>query len=1732
MNYIEDADQGIIPAKQMPDYKGVAEQLKARGMGRKEIEAEAESLGLNSEGVVQLLKEFPEEEVQEEAPVEPSTKTFIASNPSPLPREENPVQTPTGSPTETTTNIASDLTGNMTFSGSDLLGSYKQPSFSLPEMKEQVFIASQLTGETLTPERMEQEVESFAVNDFSPLVSSMESATQGIVKQVEEQVFMGNLTDDPVQNSQMMRHFVTRQENPPQTKQRKILEDYYTLLPKERVVPDDAFSFLATQVDNLNNLSTAASIIAKPLEDKMKFVKDISETLAPIYGEALFLDMQTAISEDNFDVAMQYLVGSNHLDKVQETYWSLDAEGQAEYLNTLATIIQEAESASGTDNAIFKLDLISKIFDKIAEGPTTQGEATGVDALATVETFLSELAIAAPIFKVVKESLRARRVSRILGTINTSPVDLLEKPKSYKGEWFGKDDPFYENTGSGKALDVVIATSPSEFKKLTSDRDIKDVTDSMGVDAADMPRRILPRVRKEPNEPQADGVNHHYLTDTLQRKIDNNHLAIQLQEAEVNGLLPSFVSDLAIELGAVAVPHLDKSYFEALDNPTGDSLGSFVVRLGQGADKGFNTAEDARTAASRLYGDNVKVMRKTPYGNFSEDLMEGTNAYGEYYIELRQVQATTARNAKGNFLGDEQLVTGGAFKPVLNYVIDDDLLFNDKIQRTYSNIRDRANAFGVELGNQAEDLIALATRPDDIADFNELAIKLQDAGLETTEMSVLTGLLGREPSKKVVKALESARIINRANWAIKNRSERAVLVSERFKTALIGEQRFIAKPLVEKPNVSSIKGKEIYDPESNTAIPLTQEIVDGLYDAGGTVAVLNKNATTDTGQYTHIIVRNPAEQIQELQPDVLPYVKGHYQRTYKDDGFVVTGVGKRKVNGVVESETIALGIAQTKWEAERLAVGLANRGHTLTRKSVVPTGEYALRHGFRTTGAFSLEQSQSRGQLLKGLHGEEVSSAELVNPYDTFVKTLIKTRNKFEQDSNSIMKQRWVDRYRSILKTPQFPADITMSNKDFIFKDRVNNEALVTEATNFFRNIAIHEGGDAERMANWINGIVRRVERITDEKGMLRTSKALSSVQLQKLSSLGVGYAATRFIIGNPLFQVLGQIAQAPMLLAQGPVTVAKSLTETVLQFVPLMIARESGDTFQGFVTLLAKEKGVSEERLLKELQTIVDSGIVRTANVSQDFQTEMDGLIKSLISNKFTRTPTALVNKTFKLPIRLFQSAVVGSIDMYELLGFMVAKNLWLKANKGKDWTTAKAMDEIQRNARSLTFNQNDTARFAYQNSDNLLRYAMAMKSYANRMFIRSYLDPLTLGLFSKAVTPKGGKKVNMYARTPAVALGAVAIGAAQYGESYFDPLDGDFNESEKEYLRTIAAGDFRGALDEEAKRFFEKMGVKDPSLFLVETYYRGLQSSSMNALFDGDVNWNEKFSGANFAGMMYEQLLTFAEGNFKEAVLGLPYAAMVGSINTTKHMAKMALASEELDSEDNIFIALEMASQLKIVDDAVAAYMAVKLGRRVSKSTLSMRERTTLYEALAPLAGGVPTGQYYGMISMDKTELMRIDFDTFTNAMIRKTQFNLYNAFIEKGEDLTESEATEIVLENFKTWAAVEEEDITREKIESYRRRLMVPEKPYKYGDITITTEIQEQGVSAFKRALDNDYSRDEWKEKVQERIGILETERLANPNDISIQREKRILEGFLKEIYNRNPEELNRELIEEYL
>ena len=644
-------------------------------------------------------------------------------------------------------------------------------------------------------------------------------------------------------------------------------------------------------------------------------------------------------------------------------------------------------------------------------------------------------------------------------------------------------------------------------------------------------------------------------------------------------------------------------------------------------------------------------------------------------------------------------------------------------------------------------------------------------------------------------------------------------------------------------------------------------------------------------------------------------------------------------------------------------------------------------------------------------------------------------------------------------------------------------------------------------------------------------AKALDKTNLAKIQSMASGYASARFIWGNPLYQALSVFTQVPFLFAQSPMLAAKSMMETTHILFPALMSK-GGKTHEFFLGLAAKELGTDLEGARKYLNTIIDTGIIRTANVGQDYATEANNLYKTLMETKATRGVTTLATKAVSIPMKGAKGAVLGSIDLFELFSFVLAKKMWQKDNPEGDWMKAQSLDAITVSARNMTLHQNDTARFSYQNNDSIFRIPMAMVSYTNRMFMRQYLDPLTLGLLGKIVSPKGDKKPkNLYTKSLAVSLGTGAIGIGMYGESYLDPLDGDFYESQKEYLQALAYSDYKKLLTPDVSKMFKGAGIDNPSQFLLELQYQGMNTAGMNAMFKGNVDWNEMFTTNSYLKMMHDKVSNLSKGNVLEVVGGIPYLAGAGLVNVFKHSAQMLLAKEDLEvfSKETAFAGIELLSQIKIVDESVAIYAAINMGRRVTKTNYNQRDKTTIYEQLAKLAGGIPLSEFYSRMNFDASDMPRGSSDDYANSILRKTNLEIINASRKEGENLSKDAVNKIVIDNYKLLYMGSDEYRTETAEKDFKKGLVTVGSSYKYGDIVVNREMQQEAITLFEWSL-TDKGPEEWRAEAEERVGMLELQIDANPNEAALKSEKAFIENYLNKVARVSPEELNKIIFEE--
>jgi hypothetical protein len=118
---------------------------------------------------------------------------------------------------------------------------------------------------------------------------------------------------------------------------------------------------------------------------------------------------------------------------------------------------------------------------------------------------------------------------------------------------------------------------------------------------------------------------------------------------------------------------------------------------------------------------------------------------------------------------------------------------------------------------------------------------------------------------------------------------------------------------------------------------------------------------------------------------------------------------------------------------------------------------------------------------------------------------------------------------------------------------------------------------------------------------------------------------------------------------------------------------------------------------------------------------------------------------------------------------------------------------------------------------------------------------------------------------------------------------------------------------------------------------------------------------------------------------------------------------------------------------------------------------------------------------------------------------------------------------MENYKILYMGGDEYKTEESEKDFKKGLVTVGTSYKYGDLVVDRVMQQEAISIFEWSR-TDKGPAEWKAEAEERIGMLELQIDANPNEVALKSEKAFIEKYLNEVARKSPEELNKMIFEE--
>ena len=589
---------------------------------------------------------------------------------------------------------------------------------------------------------------------------------------------------------------------------------------------------------------------------------------------------------------------------------------------------------------------------------------------------------------------------------------------------------------------------------------------------------------------------------------------------------------------------------------------------------------------------------------------------------------------------------------------------------------------------------------------------------------------------KLIDAYESKRQFEDHMYLINNSRLRAKLEGEGNKSIVIssreGEDAIetVGRPLIEPSTYREVS--IAYDNKSNTALKLSPEDVDRLYEQGKQIVRVKFPHKADDGRkYSHVVIdKSEGDKISNLPSNVLKKVDGYNTRIYEAAHLV-----KQFTNEMVDGELVpvskVVSVEDNPVDAQRAVRILRNRARldALAKGEEVPD----LEEMYATTRARELEEVDyvngispdyfnDRGQMFFSRRAPEeittFSSKRIVKGIGESVDTVINNVSKHVAMDDLIQSliKRWENTYgRDFGIEGKFPGTNKLKAADTLSKQDARSDAIaIQDRINFLIGT---DKAFVDRVkdrlfidsAEWIAKNKEGDYWAAVAKGLIQGRDTAIASPIKTAKNI----AFIRYIVLNPVKQLWMQANSASVMLgADGGL--GYFFGQGTKDFAGLMMGQmmdKGSDTWKVMAPRMAKAMNMS----VKEYELFLDA-YKRT------------GLQQSISSHQF------LASMALDRRVGGLQSAMPGKVrDSLELLrrglatsrkgfeageavnigaGFLQARNEWLTrtrkaiqegrmqpvGNINRLWLRKDNLEQIAARARELTFNMNQVSATAFQ--------------------------------------------------------------------------------------------------------------------------------------------------------------------------------------------------------------------------------------------------------------------------------------------------------------------------------------------------------------------------------------------------------------------------------------------------
>ena len=865
---------------------------------------------------------------------------------------------------------------------------------------------------------------------------------------------------------------------------------------------------------------------------------------------------------------------------------------------------------------------------------------------------------------------------------------------------------------NSNVIDTEYIEVPLNKIKIEMESGLKGVQEESGMSAEDIATRQLPT----PTNDTEIG-----LPNTIETQKDMNDIVLLDSTAATIGM--KLAREVEEQAGTSLSPlHSATSFDGYTDNA--NSIGIFSFKMTNGGKGGFDDVTEANEAARKgLAGQDWEVVEDGgkwfPVVKVEHYLNPENDVAGLYTDPTRTVGALKGLGYNPlRKLGSEVLKGIWALKGV----------HRSRVQKLENKFKNAVKGLSYKEGL-----------------WLDKALKQGDLeGVEWTRLREFQDATGAQ-GNKTFDAYRTMRDIYEQTYQIRNRNYYNKLRSKNMKFVNIGDDGDIGRVLDPK-NSKDMKTNDglVYDLQ--TKMLIKPDPKDGM----SYVRLTNGIEDVETG--TRLVVRMQPEDIKRLPMNLLNKRKGHIDRFYRDNGWLVSKPNVKKVEGEeVETKSSVTHIVESESDAVRIA---EETGGTATRTRENDDLDSIFAENDSIQFSYGSSHTKKRGEVLKGSDG---NNASVLNVFETMQKTIATTQGALDFNMLKTLEARLYNEFKDMFKDKERTPILEKAS------DMLNDEWKGKPGTT----------GRLQEFYNW-HQYINLLK--SNERGALfkRIDSALSGVFDPLLKPLGrttdVGRAidslkstvAQLAVVWNPLYQIPQNLVPALYLAT----TKGGSGVRAALAMGGLRKAFKKGD-----YKPISKALNVTEAQAKEMVEELRNNGLIDAVGRSNDFldlaRGELDVGSTSRVKSGYQRVKAETGGKLYQLS----QGGQEGAIALMNMLSYMTEFQAAMKAGKKFD---AKTKMDLSFKAQKNLQSQNGMDMMWFQDPKSVVSMAAQFYQHMYKFFLDIVAEPqyrVVTGALETVLKRKlsegkyFGKEAGPYAGTYAQALLTTVLTYTAFG-------------------------------------------------------------------------------------------------------------------------------------------------------------------------------------------------------------------------------------------------------------------------------------------------------------------------------------------------------------------------------